>query len=312
MKGFQFKIKINKLKIFYLLIFVIGFTIFLALVFLNIQIKKQNLALQTLESPLSFVPSSYPLVANKAAAEISALSGIVIDKNSKVTLYEKNSNFRFPPASTTKIMTALVALEHYSPSDILTIYEPYGEESILKLQEGEQFTFESLLYAMMLPSSNDATMSIAQNYPSGEKGFVQRMNEMASELRLLNTYYEDPVGLLDEKDYTTSFDLARLTAVALQNTDFAKVVSTKSKIITNTKGKEYKIENLNILLDLPGVNGVKTGTTPGAGQVLVTSKRLGNGQDLIFVVMQSQDRFLDTQVLLDYLNNNITYLSIHP
>jgi len=299
-----------KKKLLYLLILCVLFLIFLGLAYFNVQIKKDNASLNIYQNPILFTPANYPFI-DGLAPEISAEAAVVIDKNSMISLYEKNSTFRLPPASTTKIMTALVALEHYSPSDILTIYEPYTEGSVLKLQEGEQFIFESLLYAMMLPSSNDATLAIAQNYPSGEKGFVQRMNEMALELRLLNTYYEDPVGLMDEKDYTTSFDLARLTAIALDNPEFAKIVSTREKTIANIKGKEYKLESLNVLLGLPGINGVKTGYTEGAGQVLVTSKKLENGGELIFVVMQSQDRFGDTMALLNYLEK-INYLSIHP
>ena len=139
------------------------------------------------------------------------------------------------------------------------------------------------------------------------------MNEKAKELGLLNTFYADPVGLLDERDYTTPIDLARLAALALEDPQFSKVVATKNKIIKNTLGKEYKLENLNILLDLPGVNGVKTGFTEGAGQVLVTSKRIpGTDKDIIIVVMQSLNRFGDTEALLNYLSNNIIYQTIHP
>ncbi len=308
----NFRKKVSKLKLFYGVILATLFSVFLILAFFNLQIKKQNSRLQILESPLSFTPSSYPRVEKPAKPEISALASAVVDRNSKVVLYEKNSNFRFPPASTTKIMTALIAIEYYDPLDILTIYESNVDGTTLKFQRGEQFTFENLLFAMMLPSSNDATVAISQNYPGGEEAFVARMNEKALELHLTNTHYDDPIGLNDEKDYTTPRDLARLTGVALNNSEFAKVVSTRNKTIRNLRGYEYKIENLNILLDLPGISGVKTGTTPGAGQVLVTSKKLENGQDLIFVVMQSQDRFQDTTALLDYLNKNITYLSIHP
>jgi serine-type D-Ala-D-Ala carboxypeptidase (penicillin-binding protein 5/6) len=183
----------------------------------------------------------------------------------------------------------------------------------LGFEKGEKITFENLIYAMMLPSSNDATLAIAQNYPGGEETFVAAMNQKARDLNLTNTQFADPIGLLDEEDYTSPLDLARLTSVAMKNTEFAKIVSTRKKEITNSVGKKYKIENLNVLLDIPGVNGVKTGFTEGAGQVLVTSRNIpGINKDLIIVVMQSEDRFGDTKLLLDFLENNINYQTIRP
>jgi hypothetical protein len=138
------------------------------------------------------------------------------------------------------------------------------------------------------------------------------MIKKAKELYLDNTHFAEPIGLLDREDYTTSIELARLTSYALENPEFAKIVATKIKTITTESGNKYTFPNINIMLNYPGVNGVKTGYTEGAGQVLVTSQKINNGKDLIFVVMQSQDRFRDTEYLLNYLNNNITFLSSRP
>ncbi len=301
----------KKIKLVYLSILLLTFLVFLALAYFNVQIKKDNARLDIYKSPMLFVPGSYPILKSEFVPEISAEAAVVIDKNSMVTLYEKNSTFRLPPASTTKIMTALVALDYYNPGDVLTINKKDRVGVNLGFEIGEKFTFENLIYAMMLPSSNDATLSIAQNYPGGEVRFVEKMNEKARELNLSSAHFEEPVGLLDEKDYSSPIDLARLTAIALNNPEFAKIVSTKEKTISNIEGKQYRLESLNILLGLPGVNGVKTGYTEGAGQVLVTSKKLKSGGELIFVVMQSTDRFGDTMILLNYLEK-INYLSIHP
>lgn len=304
--------KINKTKVVYLLIIATAFSVFVSIVILNIKLKEEISKTEILISPISFVPSDYPVIDDAFVPEISAQGAVVLDLASQRILYEKNSNFRFPPASTTKIMTALVALEHYGLSDVLTIYQTNYDGGFLGFTKGENFTFENLIYAMMLPSSNEAALAVAQNFPGGEKAFVKKMNDKAKELSLPGTYYEEPVGLLDELDYTTPVELAKLTSVALENPQFAKVVSTKNTIIKNTSGKEYKIENLNILLDIPGVVGVKTGTTPGAGQVLVTSRKLDDkNKELIFVVMQSLDRFGDTNILMEYLRG-VSYLSIHP
>ena len=115
----------------------------------------------------------------------------------------------------------------------------------------------------------------------------------------------------DFGDYTTPFDLARLASFAVLNPDFKKIVATRQKVISDIYGNTYDLQNLNILLGVDGVNGVKTGYTEEAGQVLVTSK-LEKGKTIIIVVMGSIDRFADTEKLLDLINNNLSYLSIHP
>ena len=234
-----------------------------------------------------------------------------MDGDSKTVLFSKNPQLRFSPASTTKIMTALTALNTFKPDDILTVKTATNDGSVLGLQEGEKITFENLLYALLLPSANDAALAIAQNYPGGETEFVKKMNENAKKYNLFNTHYEDPAGLLDDGDYTTPLDLARLASIALKNPEFAKIVSTKNKIITDVSGANiYPLDNLNKLLGSDGVDGVKTGYTQEAGEVLVTSK-MENGHAIILVVMLSSDRFLDTERLLDLVSGNITYLSIH-
>jgi D-alanyl-D-alanine carboxypeptidase len=208
-------------------------------------------------------------------------------------------------------MTALTALDYFKLGDILSVKQATEEGSVLGLREGQQFTFESLLFAMLLPSANDAALTISQNYPGGEPNFINKMNERAKNLRLFNTHYQDPAGLEDSGDYTTPFDLARLASFAVLNQNIREVVATKQKIIYDLYGSSYSIENLNKLLGINGVNGIKTGFTDEAGQVLVTSK-LEKGKTIIIVVMGSEDRFLDTSKLLDLISNNLTYLSIHP
>lgn len=309
MRGFQ-KLKKNKSKIFYTTILLLVFAIFLILVYLNFQVKNQITEIGINSLPLTFASEEYPVVTARSAPEISAKGAVVIDNDSKVPVFSKNPDLRFLPASTTKIMTALVGLEYYKTDDLLTIYEKNVGGSISDFELGETFSFEEMLHAMLLPSNNDATASIAQNYPGGKEAFLARMNEKARQLSLKNTYYVDPVGLGVE-NYTTPKDLAILTSHALENPTIARIVSLKKKEITSEQGNTYSIHNLNELLDLPGINGVKTGYTQEAGEVLVTSKELvGKNKKLIIVVMKSEDRFLDTQLLLNYLQN-ITYQSIH-
>ncbi len=275
--------------------------------------KGRHYFLSTRESPVrNYKVKNYPFITNKFQPNITAHAAIIMDKESGTVLYSRNQNLRFSPASTTKIMTSLVALEYFKPLDILEVKNPMQEGSVLGLLEGEKMTFENLLYAMMLPSANDAAFTIAQNYPGGFDKFIRKMNDKAQELNLPNTHFEDPAGLEDRHDYTTAWELARLTSKALNNKFFAEVVSAPSRLITNASGSSYFVLNKNKLLGIDGVNGVKTGTTEEAGDVLVTSRNI-NGHTIIIVVLRSQDRFVDTSELLRLVaSDNLTYLSIRP
>lgn len=262
--------------------------------------------------PFKFSLTDYPILETQDNPNISALAAVVLDDDSKTLLFSKNVNLLFSMASTTKIMTALVGLSHYAMDDILTIQSDNVEGVSLGFKSGQKMRFEDLLYAMLLPSANDAAQAIADNYPGGEIEFVKKMNEYAGSMRLSHTHFADPIGLLDDKDYTTPLDLARLTSVALENEIFSKIVATKNKVITDVDRKlSFPIYNLNRLLGIDGVKGVKTGYTDGAGQVLVTSKE-EKGRTIISVVMASNDRFLDTQKLFSLISDNVTYVSIHP
>lgn len=252
-----------------------------------------------------------PVIKTEYDPNISAKGAIVMDADSRVVLYSKNPDLRFSTASTTKIMTALTALDYFGLQDVLIVKQATNEGSVLGLIQGDRLTFENLLYAMLLPSANDAALTISQNYPKGEESFIIKMNEKAKYFDLYNTHYSDTAGLHDSGDYTTPFDLARLASFAIKNETLKKVVSTKDRFIYTLSGQVYEVSNLNKLLGVDGVTGIKTGYTEEAGQVLVTSRE-ENGKTIIIVVMGSEDRFADTQNLLNLIRNNVTYLSIHP
>ena len=259
--------------------------------------------------------ADYPIIKANNFSEISASAAAVLDKNSGRIVFSKNGNVRFPPASTTKIATAIVSLGYFKLTDILTVKSNPPDGVGIGLEKGERISFENLLYAMMLPSANDAAIAIADNFPGGKKMFVEKMNLKVAELGLLNTHFEDPAGLSDG-NFTTPDDLAKLASVALDNEKIKEVVSTKSKSITNEDGsKSYTLANLNRLLGKGGVNGVKTGYTEEAGQVLVVSKddvADGKKRTTVIVIMKSMDRFGDMEKLLGSLSGNITYLSTRP
>jgi len=308
MKGFR---SLSKHPAKILIVFSVLF-VFLAVSFvvLNIFLTQAIQRNQIQSLPFkSQKAADYPLLRSGILPQISATGAIIMDADSKVVLYAKNPDLRFSLASTTKMMTGLTALDYFNPDDILTVKASTNEGSLIGLYEGEQMSFRNLLYAMFLPSANDAAFTIAQNFPGGQDEFVNKMNQKAKALELFNTAYVDPAGLLDEGDYTTPFDLARLASFFIQNKTLQPIVNTRQITIADTLGKEFELENLNKLLGFEGVNGIKTGYTEGAGQVLVTSK-IEKGRTVIIVVMGSEDRFADTQQLLNLVSDNLNYLPI--
>lgn len=309
----QFK-KVKKQFLFFIPIFL--FALLLVSYYINNDIKNQISKEKILN--LSFctsAPSLYPVINSQnklSGLDVSAQAYVIIDKDSKVILLSKNPNLRFSMASTVKIMTAITALSYFKINDILMVKTGKVEPAVLGLKKNDQFFFEDLLYAMLLPSANDAALAISQNYPGQELEFVKKMNENAKAFHLTDTHFSDSSGLDDSGNYTTAIDLARLSSLALENKKFAQIVSTKYKLIASIdRKKNYSLYNLNKLLGTDGVNGIKTGFTEEAGGVLVTSK-IENGHNLILVVMKSQDRFFDTKQLLSLINGNLTFLKLSP
>jgi len=312
MKGSLVSFLKNKRKQMLYLFALFGLLFLLCIAFLDIVLRYYNFEKKVQELPLKIASQEYPVFKSQINPDISAKAVAIMDKDSKVVLFSKNPNLLFSMASTTKIMTALVALDYYKMDDVLIIKTEKIEGVNVGFTVGEKLFFRDILYAMLLPSGNDAALTIAQNYPGGKNAFIEKMNEKAKSLQLVNTNFADSIGLEDSSDYTTPLDLARLASFALENEVFAKIVSTKTWEMTDVAGEnKYFLINLNKLLGIQGVNGVKTGYTTEAGQVLVASKKEGE-HTLIIVVMDSQDRFFDTSKLLYEIFENVNYLPIHP
>ncbi len=268
----------------------------------------------TIGIPLQQVAFAEALNANipagpnaPAAPSISATSAIVIDAKTGNVLFEKNSNERRPMASTTKIMTALVAIKHGNLADMVTVNgDVVGPGSLggIDLQPGEQLTLKDLLYALLLPSANDAAVAIADHIGGSVGGFAAMMNQEAVSIGVTNTHFTNPHGLDDPMHYTTAHDLAIIAKTALQNPVFSQIVSTKTYSINRPSlGFSEPIENENKLLSsYPGATGVKTGYTSRAGNCLVSSATRG-GVSLISVVLGvdwRKDLFDQSAALLDY------------
>lgn len=257
------------------------------------------------------IPPPAPIPKNKTGAvvpRLSAKSVLAIDVPSWVVIYEKNKDLRLLPASTTKIMTALVSLDYYNLEQVLEVLEIFSEGQDIKLQKGERLTAENLLYALLVASANDAAETLAQNYPGGRQSFIEEMNQKGKNLNLLNTHFVNPTGIDDKDQYTTASDLARLAKIAIQNPVFAKIVATDKFIVYSYDKKfVHPISNINVLLgSVPGIKGIKTGWTLSAGECLVSFDEQ-NGRQIITVILGSQDRFGETEKLLDWVFGNFEW-----
>lgn len=255
------------------------------------------------------VKSAYIPLLDKSIRDIHVNSKafIIYDPQSRVVIAGKNEHFRFSPASSAKIMTALIVIEEYSLEKALVAENLANVEgSKMKLEEQESITVENLLYGLMLPSANDAAYVLAENYEGEIKQFVRRMNEKAKALKLENTHFIDPSGYSDG-NYTTAFDLARLASYAIGNEKFKQIVSTKEKTVYDVSGQiAHKLSNLNELLGTYGISGIKTGFTEEAGGVFVASINY-EGRTYVIVVLNSQDRFEDTK---NIILNALKYISL--
>ena len=210
-------------------------------------------------------------------------------------------------ASTTKIMTAIVALEYGKLDEVITIPpEASGVEgSSIWLSPGEQHTLEDLLYGLMLRSGNDAATAIAIHIGGSVEGFVKLMNEMANKIGAVNSNFRNPHGLPDNDHYTTAYDLALITSYGLKIPTFKTIVSTKYKTIP-WDGHEWDRVMMNknkLLWEYEGANGVKTGFTKKAGRCLVASS-VRDGMQLVAVVLNCGPMFEESALLLDYGFNN--------
>lgn len=244
-----------------------------------------------------------PFYSSANAPELTAKSAIVIEATTGKVLYAKNGEERRYPASTTKMMTLIVALENGQLDDIVTTSPSAAstEGSSLDLTAGEQLKLKEMLYGIMLISGNDATVAVAEHIAGSVEKFAQLMTAKAHEIGASDTNFTNSSGLPDVNHYTTAHDLARIAAYGYKNPVFKEIVSTKTKIIP-WAGKDFSRElfNENRMLWLyDGANGVKTGYTDAAGRCLVSAAERG-GIQLIAVVLDSDHMWDDSIKLLDY------------
>ena len=232
------------------------------------------------------------------AVGVHASSAVLMDAESGRVLYERDAHHPRLIASTTKLLTALVAAEQADDLDeVVTIKgEWLGiEGSSIYLQAGEEITLRGLLYGLLLQSGNDAAMSVACHIAGSEADFVALMNQKAAELGMKNSSFANPSGLNDDNHYSTAYDLALLARACLDNETVAEICATRSI----TVGTRTFINHNKLLSRYEGCVGMKTGFTEKAGRTLV-SAATRNGQTLICVTLNDGDDWNDHMKLLDY------------
>lgn len=258
--------------------------------------------------------SPYPeRVGSEIAPTGSAEAVVIRDVESFVPMFELNPNEKLKPASITKLMTALVALEYYDPNEVLEVkrLSPVEQEAHMGLGVKDKVTVKNLIYGLLVPSGNDAAYTLADNYEGGIENFIYAMNKKAEALHLENTHFQNPAGFDHKDHYTTASDLSLLGAEAIKNEMIASAVSTRGVTLYDTTGKKsYKVTNVNQLLGTVfGVDGIKTGFTDEAGQCLITSVSR-DGHKVIVVLLKSQDRFSDSARLAEWVFRNYKWVNL--
>ncbi|WP_338824978.1 hypothetical protein MHOCP_05460 [Moorella humiferrea] len=236
--------------------------------------------------------------------QITAAAAVLMDMATGKVLWEKNPDERKAPASTTKILTALIALEKGRLDDVITVgpNPPRVDGTRVYLVEGEQVTLENLLYAMLLNSGNDAALAIAEHYGGSQEGFARLMNEKAASLGAVNSHFVTPNGLPNPNHYTTARDLAIIARAAMQNETFRRIVATKTRPWHGQEWETTLINQNKLLWNYEGADGVKNGYTSEAHFTLVGSATR-DGQSYLAVVLDepsSRTAEADVAALLDY------------
>jgi D-alanyl-D-alanine carboxypeptidase len=243
------------------------------------------------------------LVAHQFTPKLLGASAILVDANTGRVVWADKAHQRRQVASTTKIMTALLALKVLRPHDIVQIDKSVPRVPLVRegLRAGEQVEAWKLFYALLLYSGNDDALALAIAAGGSKAAFVHQMNQEAAKLGLRDTHFVSPSGVVDVDNYSSAWDLAALTRVAMRNARFRSIVRTHEKHVSWTAPTYSKIyiNNNRLVGTYPGATGVKTGYTHKAGPCLVASAKRG-GVSLIAVVLDSPDMYTDTKRLLDF------------
>lgn len=257
-------------------------------------------------APVKYRDVPAPAVGAVSAAEIDELSGAVI--------FTKNAHAHRAPASITKIVTAIVALERGQLDDVVTVrYDPADliDSTVMGVNPDDRITLRDLLYGLMLPSGNDAAIAIANHIAGSEEAFAALMNARMTDLGLTDSHFVNPHGLDDDAHYTSAFDMAMVSRYAMRNSTFREIASARLHAVTvqtaSGTRKSYDVFNLNRLVgSYPGADGIKVGYTDNALRTIVGSA-VRDGHRVYVALLGSQDLWTDTPALLDYAFKNFRW-----
>jgi len=240
---------------------------------------------------------------------VSAQSVVVFDLTSQTSLYEKAPTLSLLPASVTKLVTALVAVNSFPSDQVLTFNGRRVDGQKIGLKAGEKLKMIDALGALLVYSANDVAYLFADNFPGGEAAFVEAMNREVADLGLTGTHFENPTGFDGGGHYTTARDLIKISETALASEDIARLAGTKEIDIESVDGQNhYHLTSTNKLLgEVPGVLGLKTGWTENARENLVTYYDK-DGHRLLVVLLGSQDRFGETKEILNWVLDSYDWL----
>jgi len=241
--------------------------------------------------------------------KISGKNAVAIETQSGRILYEKNAFIKTSIASTTKVMTAIVAVENNNLEDIVIVSKKAAATggSSVDLKENDEIKLSELLYGLMLSSGNDAAVAIAEHTAGSVEEFSKLMNDKAKELGALNTNFVTPHGLDVNNHYSTAYDMAIISRYALTNSTIKKLVSTQYYTMTFLNGKTKQLKNTNPLLSFyNGISGMKTGYTGMAGKCLIASAKRNDFEVIVVTLGEpsSKLRISDTVKILDYCFDN--------
>jgi serine-type D-Ala-D-Ala carboxypeptidase (penicillin-binding protein 5/6) len=242
---------------------------------------------------------------HESLAATTAESILVMDVESHSSMYSRSEHVQRPIASITKLMTAYIILEENDPNAVVTVSTNAAETigSSMRLVAGEEITVRDLLKGLLINSGNDAAFALAEYNAGSVDTFVQKMNDRADQLGMINTEYKNPTGLDANGAYSTAHDQALLATHLLGDDSIRAITSVQSTEVTSLSGITHQLTSTNLLLGQMGIKGLKTGRTQNAGECLITLAEGNNGQEVLTVVLASQNRFGDTKILVDWVFN---------
>ncbi len=263
---------------------------------------------------IEFSPASEPVIKKPFGGALTAKSWLIMDFRSGSLLGGKNLSVALPPASLTKIVTALVVLDSFTLDQVIVIKEEYPVGKTMGLVKNEKIKVIDLLTGLLVHSANDAAYSLATNYSGGKEAFVARMNSYVKERGLVRTHFINFDGEEDDNHFSTAYEIAQLARILLQNPVGREIVQIRKRTVFDVEGRlAHQLETTNQLLEMiPEAKGLKTGWTGRAGECFVgyfeVLPVLSNQvREIITVLMGSDDRFGETLKLLDWVKNNVVW-----